>query len=918
MVNRRHFIKVTGLTTLAAPFAGMGDLATRGVSIVSDPADPLSASAPVRWAASELKGSLLAKGIRVVQYQRPDQAPAGDLCIVYGDARADLIAHSLSPAHPAIPAVREALGLIPHRAGNRQFLFAAGHDIRGLVYALLELADQAGHSPDPLTSLMNRKPVIEQPANEVRSLTRLFVSEVEDKLWYNDREMWPHYLTMLATQRFNRFNLALGIGYDFINHVTDGYFLFAYPFLLSVPGYTVRVPQLPEAERDSNLRLLQYISEETVARGLQFQLGIWMHGYEWIDSPNPNYTIEGLTKENQGAYCRDAIRLLLQSCPAISGVTFRVHGESGVQEGSYAFWATVFEGVRTCGRTVGIDIHAKGTDEALLKVAVDTGLPVTLSPKYWAEHMGMPYMQTDIRELEKVHDTGKKTAGLMNLSNGSRSFMRYGYGDLLKKDRRYKVIYRIWPGTQRLLLWGDPLTMAAHARNFSFCDSAGVELMEPLSFKGRRGSGIAGDRCGYADASLRPKWDWEKYAYTVRVFGRLAYNPDAEPDSWRRYLSSSLGMSAAPSAEAALANATRILPIVLTVHAASAGNNNYWPEIYSNQSIVQEEGRGNREYGDTPSPRLFGYVSPLDPQIFLNSHEFAAEGLKGEHSGKYTPMQAAAWLEGYAAAAVNQLAEAAVKIKDKNRAEFRRLSVDVTIQAALGRFYAAKFRSGVCYSLFEQSGDRSALEAALVNYRKARGYWAGMIGAAEVYKPDLTFGENTWLRGHWKDRLPAIDEDIDRMARKMDPSAQIIDASAQEMDASARKMDPSAQPSVLQNAITRLPHATILCHHKPPPAFHAGQAVKIEVSLDKAPRSVRLYYRQVNQAERYGTMEMQSQIPVSGTVLFQADIPGTYTDSPYDLQYYFAIGEEQGNFLYPGFDATLTNQPYFIVRQAST
>ena len=145
------------------------------------------------------------------------------------------------------------------------------------------------------------QPLIEQPANEIRSLTRLFVSEIEDKPWFNDREMWPRYLTMVATQRFNRFNLALGIGYDFINHVTDAYFLFAYPFLLSVPGYNVRVPQLPATERDSNLKMLQFISEETVARGLQFQLGIWMHGYEWIDSPNPNYTIEGLTKENHGA-----------------------------------------------------------------------------------------------------------------------------------------------------------------------------------------------------------------------------------------------------------------------------------------------------------------------------------------------------------------------------------------------------------------------------------------------------------------------------------------------------------------------------------------------------------------------------------------------------------------------------------------
>src|SRR6266478_502492 len=238
-------------------------------------------------------------------------------------------------------------------------------------------------------------------ANTVRSVTRLFTSDVEDKPWFNDREMWPQYLTMRATNRFNRFNLALGIGYDFIRQVTDAYFVFSYPFLMAVPGYKVRVPQLPDAERDQNLKMLQFISEQTVARGMQFQLGLWMHGYEWIDSPKPNYTIEGLTRETHGPYCRDAVRALLKACPAISGVTFRVHGESGVEEGSYEFWKTVFEGVSTCGRKVEIDMHSKGMDQTMLDIAVGSGMPIRLSPKYWAEHMGMTYHQADIRELEQ-------------------------------------------------------------------------------------------------------------------------------------------------------------------------------------------------------------------------------------------------------------------------------------------------------------------------------------------------------------------------------------------------------------------------------------------------------------------------------------------------------------------------------------
>ena len=40
---------------------------------------------------------------------------------------------------------------------------------------------------------------------------------------------------------------------------------------------------------------------------------------------------------------------------AIQGVTLRVHGESGIPEGSYGFWQTVFDGIVQCGRPVEID-----------------------------------------------------------------------------------------------------------------------------------------------------------------------------------------------------------------------------------------------------------------------------------------------------------------------------------------------------------------------------------------------------------------------------------------------------------------------------------------------------------------------------------------------------------------------------------
>ncbi|MGA1994250.1 MAG: hypothetical protein ABSH45_00600 [Bryobacteraceae bacterium] len=706
----------------------------------------------------------------------------------------------------------------------------------------------------------------ERPANAVRSVQRLFTSEVEDKPWFYDREMWPRYLAMLAENRFSRFNLSFGIGYDFLTGVTDAYFLFAYPFFLSLPGYNVRAVNLPDTERDRNLETLRFIGGETAAHGLEFQLGLWMHGYQWENSPNPNYTIQGLNAENHGPYCRDALAALLRACPAITGVTFRVHGESGVAEGSYPFWTAVFDGVKRCGRKVEIDLHAKGIDQGMIDLALATGLPVKVSPKYWAEHMGMPYHQADIRGQE-VPQTGHRDSGLMALSAGSRSFTRYGYADLMREDRRFDILWRVWPGAQRLLLWADPVFAAAYARAFGFCGSSGVEIMEPLSFKGRRGSGAVsggpGGRCAYADRSLRPRWDWEKYLDTYRVWGRKLYNPDANAE-----------------VDPALAAASRILPIVTTAHLPSAANNNYWPEIYTNQSLVEPS---KTEYTDTPTPKTFGNTSPLDPQLFSRIDDFAGELLQGDRSGKYSPIEVAQWLE--------DLAGAAQPVKT------RRIDIDVAIQAGLGRFFAAKFRAGVLYAIYERTSDRAAIEAALQCYRAARAAWAGLANRAKgVYLPDITVGELPWLRGHWLDRLPAIDDDIALLEKRL---------------ASARTTANPKVKAAIAAATGRPQRPSAAMRHSPPGNFQRNQPLVLELAGPVLATS-RLYYRRVNQAERWQYAAMDRKGPA-----YVAAIPGAYTDSPYPLQYYFELKSAPDRaWLYPGFPSDLAGQPYYVVKSS--
>src|SRR4030095_16338806 len=265
---------------------------------------------------------------------------------------------------------------------------------------------------------------------------------------------------------------------------------------------------------------------------------------------------------------------------------------------------------------------------------------------------------------------------------GSRSFLRYGYGDLLREDRRYGILHRLWPGTQRLLLGGDPLFAAEYGRASAFCGTQGCEVMEPLSFKGRKGSGQRGPRTGYADESLVPRHDLEKYLYTYRLWGRLLYDPDTPPESWRRLLRRDFGR-AAPAVEGALATGSRILPLLTTAHTPSAANNHWWPEMPVHMSLV--DGAKPDPFWDTPVPKRFGFVSPLDPQLFARVDDFAAALLEGTSNARYSPAEVAASLEEWAAATAKRLVEART-VADRSTAAYRRFDVDTGVVADLGRF----------------------------------------------------------------------------------------------------------------------------------------------------------------------------------------------------------------------------------------
>ncbi|MFH5183480.1 hypothetical protein ACHHV8_13135 [Paenibacillus sp. TAB 01] len=906
------------------------------VRIWRDLRDEAAATAESEWAAGYLAEMLKAKQLDVVVSDRRSEGRPAKLSIVL-TGRGDALAKSLAERQGIeLPAAAEAFAVLRDTA-ERQ-LVAVGADARGLVYAALELADKVKHAADPLAALSSMGSFAEQPANPVRSVTRLFSSEAEDKAWFYDEDFWEPYLTELATHRFNRFTLGTGAGYDYLidKIVEDTYFCFIYPYLLQVPGYSVHVDGLADTEREKNLRMLQYIGEQAKRRGLTFRLGLWNHAYDYgPDNTNTRYQIHGLDASNHALYCRDALKLLLQACPAIEGITFRVHFEGGVPEPTHDFWRAVVEGIRDAGRPVEVDFHAKGVNDELVDIALNTGMPVVLSTKFWGEHLGLAYHQASIRDREfypKPLGARSKSAhfsiGNPNLQQGGmdvtskRSYTRYGYADYYRDDRKYGIVHRVWPGTQRILTWGDPELAAGYGRSAGFCGSLGMEWFEPLSFKGRKGSGHPGGRELYADEALQlGARDWSKFSYTYRLLGRLSYDPEADPETWRRYLRSEF-RDAASACEEAMAYASRILPLILTAHAPSVANNVYWPEMYANMPLYR---RGEpihnpyQSYGypynydfDTPAPHTFGSVSPLDPVLIYEINEFADDILLEKRKGKYSPLDIAEMLDDLAERAEQSLSEALQRVQEHGAPPFRRWAADVRIMAGTGRFFAHKFRAGVAYALFERTGEAGLLKDAIDYYHTARERWKQVIAASSgIYNEDLTFGRAHYSRGHWSDRLREIDEDIQAMERIYEEFQADQSAEARTLDAMLAAMPQGPRPQGV---------------HAPASSFIKGQPIELRLTFTGDARAdsmtsmasvasglqVLLHYRHVNQAESYAALDMERQ-----GESFQASIPAAYTMSPYPVAYFFEVRTAGGDaWLVPGLEKSLSNQPYYVVQAA--
>jgi hypothetical protein len=751
----------------------------------------------------------------------------------------------------------------------------------------------------------------------------MFTTAATDLAWLRDRAFWAEYLTELAAHRFNRFSLGFGAGYDYLidRRVTDNYLCLPYPFLVDVHGHSVTARGVSAEERAQNLAALQYVGAEASRRGIDFGLGLWNHAYRYDpDADCERWPIRGLDLSNHAAYCRDALGALLEACPDVQRLTFRVHFEGGVPEPTHDFWRVVLSGLPRLSRSVELDFHAKGVSDELIEIATEVGMPLTLSTKHWGEHQGLPYHQASIREKERGHarvharidnrsapGTGHPEPRVTGTETTSRrNFTRYGYGDYAVATRPYGLVHRVWPGTQRILLWGDPTLAAGYGRHADFAGALGIEWFEPMSILGKKDSAAIGSpgkprtsRALYRDPALQAACDdWRKFRYTYRLLGRTAYDPDVPVADLLRSLTAAYG-DAAPAVARALGAASRILPLITVAHAPSTACNVYWPEIPTPVPLVPRttpaehplRAHGwppNSDFDMTP-PYAFGNVSPLDPELIYGVDEFAADLRNGDRQPKHSPPDIADRLDLLAHEALDGLVVAERNLTDVAAPEFTVLVTDVRIQARLAQHFAAMTRAAVAFALRDLGPDWA--HRAMDHYRSAIVAWDELVAAAGPYTDDLPFGQTDYSRGSWADRKPAMLADLTSVQAVLEALAT------------------AGSRSELSEDSLR-PHPAPRGDHQPTRQLVPGQPLPVAWrTSDARVTAVRVHYRPTNQALDYQVAEL-----VGEGGKFRGEIPAEATKAGYPVQYFFELRSAGGEaWPSPGLEGDLTNQPYYVV-----
>jgi hypothetical protein len=693
------------------------------------------AGVATRHGWQKVEEALSAKGVRYEKVAALADAH-GKSIIVAGLADGP-VSQQLRSLEISIPEKPESLVIHKSVTAGKQTLLLAGRDDRGLMYALLEVADRIGWAKDKSAILTEVKDTVESPDVVDRGVTIFTMQkhQYEDRL--HDENYWKKYFDMLASDRFN--TIEVKFAYE-----ANGYNCPVYPYYIDINGFPgIKVSGLSKDEQQQNRRDLHRLVRLAHERGIRVQFGIWCHynrftpTFESFDHTKETpHTVTGLTETNLISYTLTAIKQFLREFNEIDSVQLLMMDESGLKtEDMKEFWKNIYPALKEAGPNLQYEIRAKGVSEDLIKQGLDLGLKIRVNTKVWEEQVGPPFFQTHLQELDQFNRRGS-------------------YADMLRYPRNYKLHWTLWTaGTTRVLLWGSPNYVRRFAQETHLGDADGFDIYEPLATK------MAGHSHDLEPFELlAPKYryydyEFERYWYFFKLFGRLTYNPKTNSDEWEHEFLARFGAGSASYVQAALQRASSILPEIVAYcrpdehYATTRG----WPERQSEGSLA--------EYIE---------ATPSDTEQFESMQDAAADVLDGRHSAKITPAETSAWFAQAACDVRDLIAKAEQNAGPHPGKEFASTIVDLKILADLAEYHSRRALAGFSMALYQKSHDANMLEDAIQHESKAVDAWSKIVrDAGDVYAFDLMMGLPQYdLSGHWRDELVKLKSGLEALKKQ--------------------------------------------------------------------------------------------------------------------------------------------------------
>lgn len=837
----------------------------RSLSVVTDAAPGRAA----RHGLEKLSAALRTRGW-TVEVAGTVEAARGRQLLFAGTARAGgAAASTLTAAGATLPSAPEALAVKKLTVGGKPALVLCGADDRGLMYAALDAADRVGWAADAASPFEEIRDLDEKPFVVDRSLSVYTMNRAHWESRFYDERYWARYFDTLAANRFNRFLIVFG-------YENGGFLAPPYPYFFSTPGFAgVRMTGLAAAGQQRNLAALNRLIEQAHDRGIAVSLGIWDHiyragvqtgGAEWLKEyegrPVPN-TVAGVTPENLAAYTLASLQELLARVPALDGLQFRVHEESGLTPAEMAgFWPAVFRQVQAARPGLLVEARAKGLTDRIIDEALALGVNLRIETKYWMEQMGLPFHPTHVNPPDQRN-------------------RRHGYADLLRQPPRYPIAWRLWNGgTTRVLLWGDPDYVRRYSASTLLHASPNWDVQEPLATKMEA---QAPDRPAFDLMPPRHRYyeyEFERYWHFFQVWGRVGYNPATPPEVWQREFQRRFG-AAAPHVEAGLHRASQVLPMIVAA-------------VYPYRLFPTTRGWAERQ---SLGAALADYANNegSDPEQFESFAEAAKRIVADGTTAKRTPDATSRWFDAAADAILASVQAAVANAGPDPGREFEATITDLRMLAHLARFHARRAIAAVHYNLFKRSLRLAELVAATFAEKDAVAAWRALVAAAgDRYSFDLAMGaRNHRLAGHWRDELKDLEAGLAELEAQCCPPDEAVMKEKVWQPATGGDREPP-----------RVQHERIR-------VARAGQPLRIvaRVTDPAGVRTVRVHHRPVTQFEDYAVADLQ---PTGAPGEYAATLPGAAISAAWDFMYFLEVVDRAGNgALWPDL---AQEAPYVIVQ----